>query len=41
MEKKRMNKWYMKLFRTLYNATVLSSHIQRNDAGRETDQLKF
>ena len=37
-----MNKWYMKLFRRLLNATVLNSLvIYRQNIGRNIDHIKF
>jgi hypothetical protein len=42
VERKRMSKWYMKLFRRLLNATVLNSLvIYRQNIGRNIDHLKF
>jgi len=42
VERKRMNKWYMKLFRRLLNATVLNAlTIYRHNVGRNVDHLKF
>jgi len=42
VERKRMNKWYMKLFRRLLNATVLNSLvIYRQNGGRNVDHLTF
>jgi hypothetical protein len=42
VERKRMNKWYMKLFRRLLNATVLNALvIYRQNIGRNIDQLTF
>jgi hypothetical protein len=41
VERKRINKWFMK-FRRLLNATVLDSLvIYRQNIGREVDHLKF
>ena len=42
VERKRMNKWYMKLFRRLLNTTVLNSLVTyRQNIGRKVDHLKF
>ena len=41
-ERKRMNKWYMRSFRRLLNATVLNSLvIYRQNTGRNIDHLKL
>jgi hypothetical protein len=42
VERKRMNKWYMKLFKRLLNSTVLNSMIIfRQATGRNIDHLSF
>jgi hypothetical protein len=41
VEWKRMQKWYMKLFRSLLNATVLNAIIYRHNTGKKIDQLAF
>jgi hypothetical protein len=42
VERKRMNKWYMKLFRRLLNAMVLNSLvIYRQNIGQNIDHIKF
>jgi hypothetical protein len=42
IERKQMNKWYMKLFRRLLNATVLNSLvIYGQNGGRNVDHLTF
>jgi hypothetical protein len=42
VERKRMHKWYMKLFRRLLNATVLNALIiYRHNTGHKIDQLAF
>jgi hypothetical protein len=42
VERKRMHKWYMKLFRRLLNATVLNAMIiYRHNTGKQIDQLAF
>jgi hypothetical protein len=42
IERKRMNKGYMKLFRRLLSATVLSSLIiYRNNLDQNVDHVKF
>jgi hypothetical protein len=42
VERKRMHKWYMKLFRRLLNATVLNAMIiYRHNTGKKIDQLAF
>jgi hypothetical protein len=41
-ERKRMNKWYMKLFRRLLNTSILNAMIiYRSNMGRSMDQLSF
>jgi hypothetical protein len=41
-ERKRMNKWYMKLFRRLLNTSILNAMIiYRNKMGKRTNQLSF
>jgi hypothetical protein len=42
VERKRMQKWHMKLFRRLLNATVLNAMIiYRHNTGKKIDQLAF
>ncbi|PNF24933.1 hypothetical protein B7P43_G09365 [Cryptotermes secundus] len=42
IERKRMNKWYMKLFRRLLNASILNSMIvYRSNTGKRIQQLSF
>jgi len=42
IERKRMNKWYMKLFCRLLNISILNALIiYRNNTGKRTDQLSF
>ncbi|XP_023721062.1 piggyBac transposable element-derived protein 4-like [Cryptotermes secundus] len=42
IERKRMNKWYMKLFRRLLNASILNSMIvYRSNTGKRIQQLTF
>jgi hypothetical protein len=42
IERKRLNKWYMKLFRRLLNATILNALIiYRSNTGKQIDQLSF
>jgi hypothetical protein len=42
VERKRLHKWYMKLFRRLLNATVLNAMIiYRHNTGQQIDQLAF
>jgi hypothetical protein len=42
IERKRMNKWNMKLFRRLPNTSILNAMIiYRNNMGKRTDQLSF
>ena len=42
IERKRMNKWYMKLFRRLLNASILNSMIvYRNNKDKRIQQLSF
>ena len=42
VERKRMTKWYMKLFRRLLNATVLNSWIiHKQVTGKNIDQLSY
>jgi hypothetical protein len=42
VERKRMHKWYKKLFRRLLNATVLNAMIiYRHNTGKHIDQLAF
>jgi hypothetical protein len=42
IERKRMNKWYMKLFLRLLNTSILNAMIiYRNNMGKRTDQLSF
>jgi hypothetical protein len=42
VERKRMHKWYMKLFRRLLNATVLNTMIiYRHNTGKQIGQLAF
>ena len=42
IERKRMNKWYMKLFRRLLNASILNSMIvYRNNTDKRIQQLSF
>jgi hypothetical protein len=41
-ERKRMNKWYMKLFRRLLNTYILNAMIiYRSNTGKSRDQLSF
>jgi hypothetical protein len=41
-ERKRMNKWYMKIFRRLLNTSILNAMIiYRNNTGKKIDQLSF
>jgi hypothetical protein len=42
IERKRMNKWYTKLFRRLLNTSILSAMIiYRNNMGKRTNQLSI
>jgi hypothetical protein len=42
IERKRMNKWYMKLFCRLLNTSILNAMIiLRSNTGRRIDQLSF
>jgi hypothetical protein len=42
IERKRMHKWYMKLFRRLLNTSVLNAMIiYRSNTGKNIDQLSF
>jgi hypothetical protein len=44
IERKRMNKWYMKLFRRLLNTSILNAmiiRVYRSNTGRSIDQLSF
>jgi hypothetical protein len=42
IERKRMNKWYMKLFRKLLDTSILNAMIiYRNNTGKRIDQLSF
>jgi hypothetical protein len=42
IERKRMNKWYMKLFCRLLNTSILNALIiYRDNTGKNTDQLSF
>jgi hypothetical protein len=42
VERKRMNKWYMNLFRRLLNATVLNARVvYRQNIGQNIDHLTF
>jgi hypothetical protein len=42
VERKRMHKWYMKLFRRLLNATVLNAMIiYRHNTRKQIHQLAF
>jgi hypothetical protein len=42
IERTRMNKWYMKLFRRLWNTSILNAIIiYRSNTGRSVDQLSF
>jgi hypothetical protein len=42
IERRRMNKWYMKLFRRLLNTSILNALIiYRNNTGERIDQLSF
>jgi hypothetical protein len=42
IDRRRMNKWYMKLFRRLLNTSVLNAMIiYRTNMGKRIDQLSF
>jgi hypothetical protein len=42
VERKYMHKWYVKLFRTLLNATALKAMvIYRHNTGKKINQLAF
>jgi hypothetical protein len=42
IERKQMNKWYMKLFHRLLNTSILNAMIiYRNNTGKRNDQLSF
>jgi hypothetical protein len=42
IERKRMNEWYMKLFHSLLNTSILNAMIiYRNNTGKRTEQLSF
>jgi hypothetical protein len=41
IERKRVNKWYAKLFHKLLNTSVLNAIIYKNNPGKWIDQLSF
>jgi hypothetical protein len=41
IERKQMNKWYMKLFRRLLNTAILNVIIYRSNTAKKIEQLSF